>query len=56
MITQAIVFGVTHGYQGVRSVLGITAIGLLFGIVAKWRNSLVPGMLAHAATDIIAIF
>jgi membrane protease YdiL (CAAX protease family) len=40
----------------VRSIINITAIGLLFGIVAKWRKSLVPGMLAHAATDIAGVF
>jgi membrane protease YdiL (CAAX protease family) len=56
VVAQAIVFGVSHGYQGVRSIINITAIGLLFGVVAKWRKSLVPGMLAHAATDIAGIF
>ena len=56
VIAQAIVFGVSHGYQGIRSVLNIALIGLLFGIVARWRRSLAPGMIAHAATDIAAIF
>jgi membrane protease YdiL (CAAX protease family) len=55
VIAQAIVFGISHGYQGVRSIINITVIGLLFGIVAKLRRSLVPGMIAHAATDIVAI-
>lgn len=55
VVTQAIVFGVTHGYQGARSIVNITVIGLLFGVVAKWRRSLVPGILAHAATDIVAV-
>jgi membrane protease YdiL (CAAX protease family) len=55
VITQAIVFGISHGYQGVRSIINITVIGLLFGIVAKWRRSLVPGMLAHAAIDIAGV-
>jgi len=53
VVAQAIVFGISHGYQGVRSVIGITVIGLLFGVVAKWRRTLVPGILAHAATDIV---
>jgi len=55
VVTQAIVFGISHGYQGVRSIINITVIGLLFGVVTKWRRSLVPGMLAHAATDIAAM-
>ena len=55
IITQAIVFGISPGYQGVRSIINITVIGMLFGIVAKWRRGLVPGMLAHAATDILAV-
>lgn len=56
VFAQAVIFGISHGYQGVRSVINITVIGLLFGLVAKWRKSLIPGMLAHAATDVIAIF
>ena len=54
--SQAIVFGVSHGYQGVRSIINITVIGLLFGVAAKWRRGLVPGMIAHAATDIAGVF
>jgi len=36
---------------------GISAglYGLLFGLVAGWRRSLRPGMIAHAWTDIFAI-
>lgn len=56
VITQAIAFGISHGYQGLRSIINITVIGLLFGVVAKWRRGLVPNMLAHAATDIAGVF
>jgi len=56
VFAQALIFGISHGYQGVRSVINIAVIGLLFGVVAKWRRSLVPGMIAHAATDLMAIF
>jgi len=56
VLAQAVVFGISHGYQGVRPVVIITAIGLLFGLAAWWRKSLVPGMIAHAATDIAAAF
>jgi len=52
---QAIVFGIAHGYQGVRSVIAIAVIGLAFGVVAKLRRGLVPGMLTHAALDLYAL-
>jgi membrane protease YdiL (CAAX protease family) len=50
---QAVLFGVTHGYQGALPVLRITLFGLLFGLAALGRRSLVPGMVAHAAVDVI---
>lgn len=53
-ILQAAVFGVSHGYQGVMACLRIAAYAVLFTLVAKWRRSLRPGILAHAATDILA--
>ena len=49
---QAILFGVTHGYQGATLVLRIAMLGLIFGILALLRRSLVPGMIAHAAMDV----
>jgi membrane protease YdiL (CAAX protease family) len=53
MIAQAVFFGVTHGYQGALPVLKITLFGLMFGAVALARRSLVPGMAAHAAVDVL---
>ena len=50
---QAVLFGVTHGYQGALPVLRITVFGLMFGLAALGRRSLVPGMVAHAAVDVI---
>jgi len=51
---QAILFGVTHGYQGGVLMLKIAAFGLMFGIFALLRRSLVPGMAAHAGVDLMA--
>ena len=51
---QAVLFGVSHGYQGVQSVITITVYGTLFGLLALWRRSLRPGMIAHAWTDIFS--
>jgi len=49
---QAVLFGVSHGYQGVSACLKVTVIGVLFGLLALWRRSLRPGMVAHVWTDI----
>ena len=53
LAAQAVMFGVTHGYQGGISVLKVTVFGLLFGLFALVRRSLVPGIAAHAAVDIV---
>lgn len=52
IIIQAVIFGVSHGYQGLKQVLIISVLGLLYGALAHWRRSLVPGMAAHAWSDI----
>lgn len=51
---QAVIFGIAHGYQGVRHVIVIAVFGALFGLLAHWRRSLAPGIVAHAWTDIVA--
>jgi CAAX protease family protein len=52
---QAIVFGVGHLYEGVGPVGRITLFGVLFGLLAVWRKSLRPGMIAHAWSDIFGV-
>jgi membrane protease YdiL (CAAX protease family) len=52
LFLQVAVFGIAHGYQGVRSCLAIAIYGSLFTLLALWRKSLRPGMIAHAWTDI----
>lgn len=52
IVLQAVVFGASHGYQGLQSMALITILGTLYGLLAWWRRSLVPGILAHAWTDI----
>lgn len=54
VIVQAVVFGASHGYQGLKSMAIVAIYGALFGLLAWWRRSLVPGMLAHAWTDIFS--
>jgi len=52
VLTQAILFGAGHAYQGVKQVAVITVLGVLYGVLAAWRGTLRPGMLAHAWSDI----
>jgi len=51
---QAVIFGASHGYQGTKQMMIITVLGALYGILAHWRRTLVPGMAAHAWSDIYA--
>lgn len=53
VILQALLFGAAHGYQGVRRMAQIAVFGALFGLLALWRKSLRPGMIAHAWQDTI---
>ena len=52
---QAIVFGIGHLYEGVSAVVRIMLFGVLFGLLAVWRRSLRPGMIAHAWSDIFGV-
>ena len=52
VLLQVMVFGLAHGYQGVQSCLAIVVYGTLFTLLAIYRKSLRPGILAHAWTDI----
>lgn len=54
VLAQAVVFGISHGYQGGRQVVTITVLGLLYGLLAWWCRSLRPGMMAHAWTDVFS--
>ncbi len=50
---QGILFGMAHWYQGAKMMIVITVLGILFGVLAHWRKSLLPGMIAHALGDIV---
>lgn len=53
-LLQALLFGISHGYQGIEACVRIAAYGALFGLLALWRGSLRPGMMAHAGSDILS--
>jgi membrane protease YdiL (CAAX protease family) len=48
---SAIIFGLGHGYEGVKRMFLIAVYGLMFGLLAHFRKSLRPGMIAHAWHD-----
>jgi uncharacterized protein len=52
LVLQAVLFGAAHPLLGVKQMVVITVSGLLFGLLALWRNNLRPGMVAHAWADI----
>jgi membrane protease YdiL (CAAX protease family) len=52
-VIQALIFGAAHGYEGGKRMAMIAAEGLLFGVVALWRRSLRPGMVAHFTQDAV---
>lgn len=51
IVLQGIAFGAGHGYQGWKMMLSIAVYGVLFGLLAHWRRSLRPGMMAHFLQD-----
>ena len=51
---SALIFGSAHAYQGFLQVTIIALLGAMFGVLAYWRDSLKPGILAHAGQDIFS--
>ncbi len=54
VIGSSLIFGLSHGYEGAAGMIAITVYGALFCAVAIVRNSLRPGMIAHASQDIFS--
>jgi membrane protease YdiL (CAAX protease family) len=53
ILGQAVLFGASHGYQGLKNMILISVFGVLYGLLVQWRKTLNPGMWAHAGLDII---
>ena len=51
---SAVLFCVGHAYQGWFFAAQVGVLGLMLGILAAWRKSLRPGILAHGAQDVIS--
>ena len=54
LFLQAALFGISHGYQGLEACVKIAIFGALYGLLALWRRSLRPGMIAHSGGDILS--
>jgi CAAX protease family protein len=52
VVLQGIVFGAGHSYQGVKQVVVISVLGMLYGWLAAWRRNLRINMMSHAWSDI----
>jgi uncharacterized protein len=51
ILLSAAAFGAAHAYQGIRMVTMIGLFGAMFGMLAHWRGSIRPGIIAHAWQD-----
>jgi uncharacterized protein len=51
ILLAAAAFGAGHAYQGSRMTILIAVYGFMFGLLAHWRRSVRPGMIAHAWQD-----
>ena len=49
---QGVVFGLAHGYY-LRTIPVVMLLGWCLGLLAYWRKSLRPGMLAHFLQDVL---
>lgn len=54
VVLSSVLFGISHGYEGVAGMIAIVVYGAMFCALALARRSLRPGMMAHAWHDIIA--
>lgn len=54
LLLSSLLFGLSHGYEGVAGMIVIVVYGALFCALALARDSLRPGMIAHAWHDIFA--
>jgi membrane protease YdiL (CAAX protease family) len=51
IVVQAIIFGASHGYEGLQSMFLIALLGASFGVFTYFRKSVKPAMVAHFCQD-----
>ena len=52
ILSQAVIFGIGHSYQGTAAVSAINIHGLILGVLAHWRGNIRAGILEHSFWDI----
>jgi membrane protease YdiL (CAAX protease family) len=53
IVLSGLAFGAAHSYQGWAHASVIGTMGMMGGILAYWRRSVRPGMIAHALQDLL---
>jgi uncharacterized protein len=53
ILLAGILFGAAHSYLGLSQAIQIAFLGTMSGILAVWRRTVRPGMIAHALQDIL---
>ena len=54
VVLQALLFGLAHLEQGGGAALRIGGYGLILGVLAQHRRSLLPGMACHVGIDLVS--
>ena len=54
ILSQGILFGFSHGYQGIKYVVLISVYGVLFGLLVNYVNNLKSAIVAHSWQDIFS--
>jgi uncharacterized protein len=52
VVVQGVIFGLFHAYQGWKSVVVISVLGVLYGALAAWRRNLRVNIVSHAWSDL----
>ena len=54
ILLQGILFGISHGYQGIKYVVILCVYGVLFGLLVHYARNLKPAIVAHSWQDIFS--
>jgi uncharacterized protein len=54
LVLQAALFGIAHAEQGAAAAIRFAVHGVAFGALARWRRSLLPGMICHVGVDVVS--
>ena len=54
IVLQGILFGMSHGYQGIKYIIVISVYGVLFGLLVNYVENLKPAIVAHSWQDIFS--